>query len=258
MYLWRKVPAVRIHANEPHLLCAVLIGSIADSPEVTGSASNVPSPTSGHSTITPGATSSSSSSSSSSLSSKTKSSSNSGAIAGGVVGGVAVVALIAGLVTWFTIRRRRRHAPSADYIGSQGSDMGVVPYPMDAARPKLYVRLFLLSLGHVKAYETVIDRIIVFPRTLPTQAHTRLRLLLRRSTRRTQVDRILALHRTCIPSERYTVAYQRSDGPNFVLHPSFLSARPSPIRKQSKLSACSFGILWLAVACGVPPVGHVP
>ena len=133
MYHWRKVPAVRMSTNEPHPLCTVLIGSITDSPEVTGSASNVPSSTINHSTFTPGVTSSSSS---------FKSNSNAGAIAGGVVGGVAVVALIAGLVAWFTIRRRRRHAPSADYISSQGSDMGVVPYPMDVGRPKLYVRRF--------------------------------------------------------------------------------------------------------------------
>lgn len=112
------------------------IGSITDSPEVTGSASNVPSSTNNQSTITPGTSSPASSSSSS------KSNSNAGAIAGGVVGGVVGVALIAGLVAWFRIRRRRRHAPSADYISSQGSDMGVVPYPMDVGRPKLYVSLF--------------------------------------------------------------------------------------------------------------------
>ncbi|KAF8503279.1 hypothetical protein F5888DRAFT_970217 [Russula emetica] len=104
---------------------------VGDSPEVTGSASNVPSSTRGQSTIAPGTSSRASSSSS-------KSNSNTGAIAGGVVGGVVGVALIAGLVAWFTIRRRQRHAPSADHISNQGSDMGVVPYPMDIVRPKLY------------------------------------------------------------------------------------------------------------------------
>jgi hypothetical protein len=125
-------------ANEPHLLCTVLIGSITDSPEVTGSASNVPSSTSNRSTITPGTSSPALSSS--------KSNSNAGAIAGGVAGGVAGVALIAGLVAWFTIRRRRRHAPSADYISGRGSsDMGVVPYPMDTWRPRLYVSLIFFA-----------------------------------------------------------------------------------------------------------------
>jgi len=108
-----------------------LAQSAGDSPEVTGSASNVPSSTSNQTTITPGTSSRASSSSS-------KSNSNAGAIAGGVVGGIVGVALIAGLVAWFTILRRRRHAPSADYISSQGSDMGVVSYPTDIGRPKLY------------------------------------------------------------------------------------------------------------------------
>jgi hypothetical protein len=196
-------------AHEPHLLCTVLIGSIIDSPEVTGSASNVPSSTSNHSTITPGTSSPASSSSS-------KSNSNAGAIAGGVIWGIAGGALIAGLVAWFTIRRRRRHAPSADYISSQGSDIGTtpmsMPHSMDAGRLRLYVSL-ILSLCHVKAYETVIDPIIVLPRILRTQAHTR-RSHLQRSARRTQVNRISALHRTCNPTERPTMAFQRSDSPN--------------------------------------------
>ncbi|KAN0116651.1 hypothetical protein V8E52_005795 [Russula decolorans] len=109
---------------------ASLAQSAGDSPEVTGSASNVPSSTNNQSTITPGASSPASSSS--------KSNSNAGAIAGGVVGGVVGLALIAGLVAWFRIRRGRRHAPSTDYISSQGSDMGAVPYPMDVGKPKLY------------------------------------------------------------------------------------------------------------------------
>ena len=194
------VPANRIF----YVLC--LSAPITDSPEVTGSAYNVPSSTSNQSTITPGATSPASSSSNS----------NTGAIAGGVVGGVVGVALIVGLVAWFAIRRKRHHAPSADYISSQESDMAVVPYPIDVARPKLYVRILFFSFGHVKAYETVIDRIIVLPRILQTQAHTRRGKLLRRSTRPIQVDNISALHRTCNPTEWYTTAFQRSDSLNFV------------------------------------------
>ena len=140
------------------------IGSITDSPEVTGSASNVPSSTStgNHSTVTPGTYSPASS----------KSNSNAGAIAGGVVGGVVGVALIAGFVVRFITRRRRRHAPSADYISGQGSDMSAVPYPMDIVRPKLYVSPFFFPLDHMKAYEIEIDLIIQDPSdpsTYPTR-----------------------------------------------------------------------------------------
>ncbi len=134
MHHLRRVLGVCIHANlsEPRLLC--IIGLVTDSPEVTGSASNVPSSTSNQSII--------SSKTSSPVPSSSKSNSNAGAIAGGIVGGVVGVALIAGLVTWFTIRRWRRYAPSAEYFSGQGSDMGVVGYPMDIGTPKLYVCLF--------------------------------------------------------------------------------------------------------------------
>jgi len=101
-----------------------------DSPEVTGSASVVPSSTSSSQSIITSNTSSPSSS---------KSSSNTGAIAGGVVGGIIGVALIAGFVTWFTIRRSRaRSVHPAELSGDQGSDMAVVPYPSDIGRLKLY------------------------------------------------------------------------------------------------------------------------
>jgi hypothetical protein len=152
------------------------IGSITDSPEVTGSAANVPSSTKSQSIITPG--------SSSPASSSSKSSSNGGAIAGGVIGGVVGVALIVGLVARSTIRRRRRHAPSTDYISGQGSDMGVVPYTLNVGRPKLYVSLFFFSLGLVKGYETVIDPIINCapqdpsdPSTYPTPPPTSMTVL---------------------------------------------------------------------------------
>jgi len=107
-----------------------------DSPEVTGSASTVPTATkNSQSTVTPQTASSASSSNSSS-----KSSSNTGAIAGGVVGGVVGAAIIAGIVSWYAIRRRRaRSAPSAAYMGGQ-NDMGQaeVPYPLTIDTPRLY------------------------------------------------------------------------------------------------------------------------
>ncbi len=176
--------AVRICANEPHLLC--IIGPVTDSPEVTGSAFNVPSSSS---TITP--------------SSPSKNNSNAGAIAGGVVGGIVGVALMAGLVTWFTIRRRRRHAPSAEYFNSQGSDMGVVPYPVNIGKLKRYVSHFFFVCPRA-------GLIIALPRTLRTQARTRRRQL-QRSTRRTQVISTAALRRTSNPTERNTMAYRRSE-----------------------------------------------
>ncbi len=130
---------VRSFANEPRHLR--IRGSVTDSPEVTGSASIVPTLTKGsQSTLTPASTPASSSSSSSS----SKGSSNGGAIAGGVVGGIFGAALIAGLVAWFTIRRKRaRSTPSEAYMGDQGG-MGQA-YPLTAETPKLYVSLFFLG-----------------------------------------------------------------------------------------------------------------
>jgi len=119
-------------ANEPlHLR---IRGSVTDSPEVTGSASIVPTLTKGsQSTLTPASTPASASSSSSS----SKGSSNGGAIAGGVVGGIFGAALIAGLVAWFASRRKRaRRTPSEAYMGDQGG-MGQA-YPLTAETPKLY------------------------------------------------------------------------------------------------------------------------
>ena len=64
----------------------------------------------------------------------------------GVLSGVA---LIAGLVAWFTIRRRQCHTPSMGYICGQGSDMGVVPHLIGIERPKLYVSVFFRpAIGH--------------------------------------------------------------------------------------------------------------
>lgn len=133
----RSLLVVRIFSDKPNIY---LILVLPDSPEVTGSASTVPTSTkNSQSTITPQTTSSASDSSNSS----SKKSSNTGAIAGGVVGGVIGAVIIAGVVAWFTIRRRRaRSAPSAAYLGGQ-DDMGqaTVPYPLTVDTPRLYVRL---------------------------------------------------------------------------------------------------------------------
>ena len=229
-------------------------GSITDSPEVTGSValnfpsstSNVPSSTSdttaSQTILTEPATGSESISS-------PNSNSNSGAIAGGVVG---AVTLIGGLVAWFTIRRRRqRRASSTDYISGQGGDTGVVPYPMEIERPRLYVSLFI-SLGHVKVCDNVIDLIIVLPSTLRTQVHTR-RGQLQRSIFRTPVDSISALHRACNPTEWYIMAFQRFDIPKFAtpILP-FYNLNSLPNTKTEQFLACIPRILWLAHACGVP------
>ncbi|KAI9455005.1 hypothetical protein BJY52DRAFT_1282187 [Lactarius psammicola] len=75
-----------------------------DSPEVTGTASIVPTSTNTAAQST----------------STTRRRSKAGAIAGGVVGGVVGAALIAGVVLWFAIRRRRaRSAPSMDFQGGE-------------------------------------------------------------------------------------------------------------------------------------------
>ncbi|KAI0293052.1 hypothetical protein BC826DRAFT_1097725 [Russula brevipes] len=106
-----------------------------DSPEVTGSAPIFPTSVRGsQSTITLTTNSPESSSAPQSSSSKT------GAIAGGVVGGVVGAALIAGVVIWFTTRRRRgRLAPSAAFAIDLGSDIKhPVPYPLSMDSPRLY------------------------------------------------------------------------------------------------------------------------
>jgi hypothetical protein len=111
-----------------------------DTPEVTGTASILPSSIKvSQSTLTPTATGSSSTSTS-------HSSSNAGAIAGGVVGGLLGAALIAAVVAWFVIRRRRaRSAPSTEYMSGQGGEMGQpVPYPLTVDAPRLYVSILFL------------------------------------------------------------------------------------------------------------------
>jgi hypothetical protein len=110
-----------------------------DLPEVTGNASIVQTSTStGQSTITPKTSS--------------RGGSDTGVIAGSVVGGVIGVALIAGLVAWFTIRRiHARSAPPAESSSGQGSDMAVVPFSQDTRNLRLYVSLFFTQ-PTVKAY----------------------------------------------------------------------------------------------------------
>ena len=115
-----------------------ILPSRADSPEVTGSVSIVPTSTNGvsQSTLTPSVTGSGSSPTSTS-----HSSSDSGAVAGGVVGGFVAVALVAGVVAWFVVRRRRtRSAPSTEYMSGQLSEVGQqAPYPLTQ---RLYVSLY--------------------------------------------------------------------------------------------------------------------
>lgn len=125
----------------PHIL---ILYCRPDTPEVTGTASIIPSSIKvAQSTLTPTATGSHSSSTSAS-----HSSSNAGAIAGGVVGGLLGAALIAAVVAWFVIRRRRaRSAPSTEYMSGQSGEMGQpVPYPLTVDAPRLYVSLFVFVL----------------------------------------------------------------------------------------------------------------
>ena len=158
----------------------VFLGSVTDSPEVTGSASVGPSSASSSqsTSVAPSSTSSSqfaaAPKTSSPSSPKGHGSSNTGAIAGGVVGGIIGVALIVGFVTWFIIRRSRaRSTPSTEHSGDQGSDMAVVPYPSDIGRLRLYVSPFFSHSATVKAYRSVIDVHCTFqdpsdPSTYPT------------------------------------------------------------------------------------------
>jgi hypothetical protein len=200
----RSLLVVRTFVNEPLPLC--ILGSVTDSPEVTGSASVIPSSASSsqsaQSTIT--------SNTSSPLPSK--GSSNAGAIAGGVVGGIIGVALIVGLVAWFTIRRSRsRSVRPLEHSGDQGSDMAVVPYPSDIGALKLYVSLVFPHPATVRAYKSVTDLLIALSRTLPTRAHTQRMRLPQRSSPRTQADGVSALRPICKLTKRHTAASRKSN-----------------------------------------------
>jgi hypothetical protein len=137
--------------------------------------------------------------------------------------------LVAGIVAWFTIRRRRaRSAPSAPYIDGQG-DMGqAMPYPLGIETPRLYVRVFFARLGSMPAYQGVTNRTIEPPRIPQTQVHTRHRPHPRPSTRRTTVAISLALNPTCKVNDRHTEACLRFD--RSVFHP-FLSLYLSKIKR---------------------------
>lgn len=202
---WRSLLAVRIFANEPHLLC--ILGTGTDLPEVTGSASIVPSSTShgGTQSTNPPKTSSSVASSGSS---------DTAAIAGGVVGGFVGIALVVGFLAWFTVRRGRARAASPmEHSGDLRSDMAAVPYTQATKRPGLYVSLFCLPAA-AKAYTSVADLFIALYRTLRTRAHIQRMHLPQRSKQRTQEISTLALRPTYNQTERYTAAYRRSEGPN--------------------------------------------
>jgi len=144
----RSLLAVGSFANESQLLR--ILGSVADSPEVTGSAPVAPtSTTDSQYTVTHLATASP-------LASSKGSTSSTGIITGSIVGAIGGAALIAGVVLCLAIRRRRRarSALSAVLIDSQ-SDMGraAIPYPLAIEMLRLYVRVFLSQLatcGHTR------------------------------------------------------------------------------------------------------------
>jgi len=143
----RSLLAVRSFANEAHLLR--ILDSVADSPEVTGSASIAPtSTTDSQYTVTQLVTASP-------FASSKGSTSSTGIITGSIVGAIGGAALIAGVVLCLVIRRRRaRSALSAVLIDSQ-SDVGraAIPYPLATEMLRLYVRVFLSQLatcGHTR------------------------------------------------------------------------------------------------------------
>ncbi|KAN0076910.1 hypothetical protein V8E55_010765 [Tylopilus felleus] len=115
-----------------------LAESVGDNPESTASHAQ--------STGTAAATSSTAAASltpSPSVSSSNRASSNTGAIAGGVVGGVVGVALIAAVVVYFVMKRKRSRAPpSAQFTGNETSPSAVytgpTPFAPQMAQPKLY------------------------------------------------------------------------------------------------------------------------
>jgi hypothetical protein len=146
----RSLLAVRSFANEAHLLR--ILDSVADSPEVTGSASIAPTSTTDSQytvtqlvTASPFASSKGSTSSTGIITGRT----------GSIVGAIGGAALIAGVVLCLVIRRRRaRSALSAVLIDSQ-SDVGraAIPYPLATEMLRLYVRVFLSQLatcGHTR------------------------------------------------------------------------------------------------------------
>ena len=113
--------------------------SYLDPPEVTGTASIVP-------TSTTQASQSVTASASSSSSSALHHSSNTSAIAGGIVGGVVGAALISGIVLWIVLRlRRARSVPSAYMDFQSGEKEQPPPHLLVKGTPKLYVRVYSLT-----------------------------------------------------------------------------------------------------------------
>jgi hypothetical protein len=105
-----------------------MLGLLADSPEVTGTAPIAISTSKSQSNSTGG--------------------SNVAEIVGGVAGGIIGTALIAGIVIRFIIRRRRaRSAPSDEFRIDGQSDMGqaAAPHPLTIETPRIYVSSFLFS-----------------------------------------------------------------------------------------------------------------
>ena len=136
-----------------------ILGSVStDSPEVTGSASIFPTSTkNSQSTFPPQTTSSVSSNS------YHRRNSDIGAIASGTAGGIAMAALIAGIVSWFTIRRRR----------ARSAQVAVTYPPPMIKTPKLYVRIFYFRFRPAMSRpRNLANWIIALPRTRRIQPHT--------------------------------------------------------------------------------------
>jgi hypothetical protein len=136
-------------------LSAYLFLSYLGFPEVTGTASIIPTSTS----KAPQSVTSSISESSPSMSHHN---SNVGAIAGGVVGGIVGAALIAGVVLWFAFRRRH-----ARPVFQGGEKEQPFPQPFTKGAPKLYVSVYSLFFWPL---------IACVPRTLRIQRLTRAKI----------------------------------------------------------------------------------
>lgn len=126
----------------------LMLRSRSDSPEGTGTASNVPTSTSSisHSTITP-----STSGSGPNSTSAEHHSSDPGPTAGGVIGAIIGAALIVGAVAWLIVRRRRaRSAPSTLYLSLHEGEMEQpTPYHL-METPKLYVSVYHFTPATVR------------------------------------------------------------------------------------------------------------
>jgi hypothetical protein len=175
-----------------------ILGSVTDTPEGTGTATNVQSSTrNSQSTVTPQKTTSAVSSSSS------KGSSNTAAIAGGVVGGIVGAALIAAVVAWFTCalccvwRRQRLH----------GTGSGALPTSPRNTKTLREI-FFYLVMWRVRKRT---DWVFVLSRTPQIQVRTHHRHHPRQSTQRTTAAISLALIPISGLIDRHILAYLSSD-----------------------------------------------